>query len=210
MVKRIALFPRRSNYFVSANVLTIMRRMLLIVDPQYDFITGSLAVAGAEEAMNSLANYITDNDGKYEVKVLTADSHPANHMSFVENGGLWNAHCIEGTPGAAIWQPLMRALLSTSGDTILLKKGTDTATEEYSIFKNSDAAVRIKEIIRRHGIDIIDLCGIAGDVCVLDTLNDGRRLLGDGMFNVLTDYSPSIDGGASLQSAINSLQEKGR
>ena len=35
-----------------------MKSILLIVDPQNDFITGSLAVEGAKEKMMKLADYI--------------------------------------------------------------------------------------------------------------------------------------------------------
>ena len=35
-----------------------MKKILLIVDPQNDFITGSLAVEGTKEKMMKLADYI--------------------------------------------------------------------------------------------------------------------------------------------------------
>lgn len=55
---------------------SLSRRMLLIVDPQIDFICGSLPVEGAEKAMNSLSEYIRQSDGDYTIKVVTADRHP--------------------------------------------------------------------------------------------------------------------------------------
>lgn len=180
-----------------------MKKMLLIVDPQNDFITGALAVDGAREAMDSLAEYIRATDGMYSIRVVTADSHPCDHMSFIENGGRWVSHCVAGTPGAAIWDALLKALDETSGKTVFLKKGTIRDTEEYSIFKNGYAAGVIRRIVEKEGIDTIDLCGIAGDICVLDTLTDGRKLLGKDIFNVLTDFSPSIDGGKALMNAIS-------
>ena len=35
--------------------------MLIVVDPQIDFISGSLPVPGAAEAMNQLADYVKAN-----------------------------------------------------------------------------------------------------------------------------------------------------
>lgn len=58
------------------------RRLLMIVDPQVDFITGTLPVPGAEAAMNDLAEYITQTNGDYTLKIVTADRHPFNHFSF--------------------------------------------------------------------------------------------------------------------------------
>lgn len=37
-----------------------MKKLLLIVDPQIDFITGTLPVAGAAEAMDALAKYVKE------------------------------------------------------------------------------------------------------------------------------------------------------
>ena len=39
-----------------------MNRLLLIVDPQIDFISGSLAVNGAAKAMDALADYLYKRD----------------------------------------------------------------------------------------------------------------------------------------------------
>ncbi len=42
-----------------------MNGMLVIVDPQNDFINGALPVPGAEKAMNDLAEYVKENGRKY-------------------------------------------------------------------------------------------------------------------------------------------------
>lgn len=64
-----------------------MNRLLLIVDPQIDFINGSLPVPGAEAAMDALAAYVAAQDGQYAAKVVTCDFHPHDHCSFTANGG---------------------------------------------------------------------------------------------------------------------------
>ena len=74
-------------------------RLLLIIDPQLDFINGTLPVPGAVEAMNALATYITTNSSAYCLKIITADSHPYNHFSFLENGGQWPRHCVHDKRG---------------------------------------------------------------------------------------------------------------
>ena len=66
-----------------------MKRMLMIIDPQIDFISGSMAVEGAAEKMDALIKYIEKMDGKYACKAVTLDWHPFNHCSFEENGGQW-------------------------------------------------------------------------------------------------------------------------
>ena len=123
-------------------------------------------------------------------------------MSFCDNGGEWPRHCVHDTVGAAIWPAVFDALYSTAGDCRILHKGEATDREEYSIFDSSQAAAAIQETVGRCKITDIDICGLAGDVCVLSSLRQGRELLPEVRFNVLTDFSPSIDGGTALSAFI--------
>lgn len=175
-----------------------MNKMLLIVDPQIDFITGTLPVPGAEEAMNSLARYIDANGGEYLHIAVTADCHPMNHCSFDINGGQWPRHCVEGSVGAAIWPALMESLYKYAPIVTLHYKGRIPEREEYSILMNTDEGSRLDEIIASLSIDRIDICGIAGDVCVASTLRDAMTRWGTGILSVLEQFSPSLDGGKCL------------
>lgn len=178
--------------------MTQSNNLLLIVDPQVDFITGALPVPGAKSAIDGLAAYIADNcPVHFSHIVITADAHPFNHCSFVQNGGQWPRHCVHDSIGAAIWQPLMDALYDFDGRVSILHKGCRPDCEEYSIFVNKDAAEQIIAITQSENIDRIYICGLAGDVCVAATLADGRALLGN-IFTVLNRFSPSFDGGRKL------------
>lgn len=175
-----------------------MARALLIVDPQSDFITGSLPVPGAEAAMNGLAAYLRENEGAYALKIITGDRHPLNHCSFEGNGGRWPVHCVADSPGAAVWPALLAAANDSAGPVHMLSKGCSPAREEYSIFQDEGARATIAALLREHGIEGVDICGLAGDVCVLNTLADGIRLYGNGFFRVLKEFSPSLDNGSRL------------
>ena len=85
-------------------------KALLVVDPQIDFITGSLPVPGAEQAMDKLAEYIKENGAEYTHVIVTADRHPLTHCSFTQNGGEWPRHCVADSVGAAIWPAIMETL----------------------------------------------------------------------------------------------------
>lgn len=172
------------------------KKLLLIVDPQIDFVNGSLPVEGADTAMKKLGEYIQAHDGEYLVKVVTTDWHPYHHCSFKAQGGPWPSHCVQNTVGAAIWPDLIDPLNQTQGDLCVLRKGDNQDTEEYSIFKNTYSKLLLSQIIKE--MDQVDVCGIAGDICVLNTLKDGIELFGKEKFNILTEYCPSIDKGEAL------------
>ena len=184
------------------------KRMLLVVDPQVDFVSGSLPVPGAEEAMEMLSRYIKECDGEYSVKIITADSHPYDHQSFEDFGGEWPRHCVHDTVGAAIWPSVFESVYSTYGKSYVLHKGCNRDREEYSIFGNEESAATLGAIISYQDIGEIDICGLAGDVCVLSTLRDAIVRYPAIRINVLTEFSPSIDGGVSLAEFLKSRNLK--
>lgn len=179
-----------------------MNRLLLIVDPQIDFISGTLPVPGAEAAMDALAAYVAEQGDSYAVTAVTCDFHPHDHCSFSGSGGQWPPHCIAHSTGAAVWPALHAALCSSRSPLEMLCKGQDAQTEEYSIFKNAEARERLRALVADKGIERIDVCGIAGDICVLQTLRDGVELFGPERFHVLEAFAPSLDGGASLNAFV--------
>lgn len=174
----------------------------MIIDPQVDFISGALPVPEADRVMNSLALHIKKKSSEYEHIVVTADRHPFNHCSFVDAGGIWPRHCVSDSIGAAIWQPVIDAIYESNAGVSILYKGEDAKKEEYSIFKNDKSANLFMNVIREKSIGNIEICGLAGDVCVKDTISDGIKVLDKSMFKILTKYSPSLDGGKALNELI--------
>lgn len=62
-----------------------MKRVLLIIDPQNDFVNsvdGSLYVPNAEEAIKNLINFLTNNRSIFDKVIATQDYHPKNHIGF--------------------------------------------------------------------------------------------------------------------------------
>ena len=55
------------------------KKILIVVDPQVDFVSGTLAVPDAVDAMDRLAAYIRDKGREYGHVIVTADRHPMNH-----------------------------------------------------------------------------------------------------------------------------------
>ncbi|MDE5794291.1 MAG: isochorismatase family protein [Muribaculaceae bacterium] len=176
------------------------KRLLLIVDPQIDFITGTLPVPNARPAMDALAEYVDHNGNIYDLICVTCDRHPLRHSSFSDYGGQWPSHCVESSVGAAIWTPLMKALEKHSDTVRFLYKGESLDKDEYSIFLSSKGATEMERLIKVFDIEEIDICGLAGDVCVANTLRDAFRLYPNIRFRILDNYTASLDGGTLLAS----------
>lgn len=182
----------------------MITKILLIVDPQNDFITGTLAVKEAKEKMMKLSDYLRNTEHpQYYYVCITMDSHPEDHCSFKENGGIWPKHCIVYSNGWNSPEYLDESL--GEFPVIRYHKGTESDKEEYSIFDNTeDGRLLIKhisELIDEGGVSV-DICGIAGDYCVLETLKGLMQHVSPRYIKVLTQYTASIDGGEKLMNFI--------
>ncbi len=66
---------------------------LIVVDVQNDFCPGgALGVDGGDQ----LGAVIAEAAAGAGTLVATRDMHPANHISFREQGGPWPPHCVVG------------------------------------------------------------------------------------------------------------------
>lgn len=183
-----------------------MKNILLIVDPQNDFITGTLPVEGAAEKMRQLADYILENSSSYDHIYITMDTHPTNHMSFIKNGGLWPDHCIYNEQGWELYPHIEYALKGCENVDFYLK-GNDPTREGYSIFdgeRDGDIlSYRLRTMLENDDEVYIDVCGIAGDYCVLETLKGLKEIVPTDNIYVIEDFTASIDGGAALNDFMN-------
>lgn len=136
------------------------------VDPQNDFIDGSLAVAEAEqiiEPINSIADEIRKHDGTV---VFTRDWHPEKTPHFDK----WPVHCVANTRGAEFHKDL-----NIQPDDIIINKGTGQ-TDGYSGWEGrSDKGETLESIIEPktpHEKVKVFLGGLATDFCVKSTARD--------------------------------------
>ena len=152
---------------------TMPGNLLIIVDPQIDFTTGSLAVAKGPEAMDVLAKVFEAGLGKkYTQIIVTQDFHPTNHCSFVEQGGVFPPHCVQGTEGVNVYPALQEALNNVETLITYLTKGNLADKEEFSIFQNEENGAVLTKLINDNKYEGIDICGIASDYCVYETAKD--------------------------------------
>ena len=167
-------------------------KTLLIIDAQHDFIDGSMAVEGAKETMDKLTEYVKEHGKEYEGIIFTVDWHPITHCSFQQHGGQWPNHCVAFSEGAALYNPLLMAAHEAHHLVFILTKGTVENKEEYSIFKNEQSFKILMNFLAVNDTQQIDVCGIAYDYCVHDSVEDAMKLGMSNKLHVLKDYCPCI------------------
>lgn len=188
---------------------------LIIVDCQNDFITGTMPVPGARGVLSNIKDFITRNKLEIEKILFTVDWHPYDHCSFKRNGGQWPQHCVQFTPGACIEPKLLKFVQSTSIPYEVVLKGQISEKEEYGAFSDIELVID-NALVSIYYFDSLYtafydsefiICGIAGDYCVKETINN--LLNGEIIPKVFLKGIASIDGGISIKTFIKEkeLQE---
>ena len=151
----------------------------VVVDMLNDFIDGSLACIGGEEAVEETRKFLEKNlegEGDSSVEILDTkpvlfirDHHPADHSSFKDFGGIWPAHCVAGTRGGEIHEKLLPFV----NEDLTFDKGCDRAVEQYSGFDGRNPAGQpLGEVLSLMDIKTVYVCGIATEYCVRSTCED--------------------------------------
>ena len=183
------------------------RITLIIVDCQYDFIDGSLAVNGAHIAIDNIIAFILDHKDNIDKIIFTLDWHPINHCSFKNNGGTWPPHCVQYTKGAGIDFNLYECVYHTGIPYDVILKGSNAAIEEYGAFSIHPLSDTLFDDFHSCHIDTnsdIVVCGIAGDYCVKETIKNILPLEP----KVFLKGIASIDDGTTIKNFIKACELK--
>ncbi|WP_285113970.1 isochorismatase family protein [Leifsonia sp. fls2-241-R2A-40a] len=186
-----------------------MTKALFIVDVQNDFTEGgALGVDGGSAVAAGITEYLAEHADDYALIVASRDWHDGHN----DNGGhfasdsepdfvdSWPVHCVAGTPGAD-YHPAF----DTARVGFHVRKGQGVPA--YSLFEGrTESGETVHQLLDEHGIQTIDVVGIATDYCVrasaLDALANGRQV------RVLTSLVAGV-APASSEAALAELAEAG-
>ncbi len=178
-----------------------MGKAIVVVDEIYGFLPGgALACEHSLEAVAATKALLERNKGRIPV-LFICDHHPANHCSFVEQGGPWPPHCVAGTREGEIHDDLKPFVQ----EELTFYKGCDPAQEQYSGFEGRNAAGQsLGEVLQLLGTEAVYVVGIATEYCVRNTAED---LLKAGFkVTILEDCLGWVDG----EGHKNTLPERAR
>ncbi len=142
---------------------------LVIVDMQKDFMPGgSLPVADADKIVKRINEYIRIFEETGRPLFFTRDWHPATHLSFEKNGGIWPDHCVQGTEGAEFCENLYLP----ADNKFIISKGFSQDFDAYSGFQGTDLC----NLLNERGIKRLFISGVATEYCVKQTLFGAENL----------------------------------
>jgi nicotinamidase/pyrazinamidase len=196
------------------------KRALLVVDVQNGFCAnGNLPVPGGEAVVPVINRLMAE--GGYDLIVASQDWHPPDHKSFAsqhpgkkpfEMGSLrgrpqvmWPDHCVQGSSDAELHPELDRNRIH-----LVQRKGEDRETDSYSAFRDNHAerTTGLDAELKRHGIEQLDVCGLATDYCVKFSALDAVAMLPGVKVRVIENASRGITP-EGVKSAFEELRQAG-
>ncbi len=127
-----------------------MKRTLIVVDMQKDFIDGSLGTKEACGIVENVKNKISEYADRQDEIIFTRDTHQADYLETSEGKKLPVEHCIQGTEG---WQ---------------IPEELRTANAIY-VDKPGFGWPYWRETVRQYHLDFceIEIVGLCTDICVV-------------------------------------------
>lgn len=129
-----------------------MKKILIVVDYQNDFVNGALGFPGAENLDKPIAEKVRAY-GKGNV-FYTLDTHDADYLNSREGAHLPIPHCIKNTPGWEVFGETKKALREVDAQSF--------TKESFGLLPTEDVLKLLPAYV-----DEIELVGLVSNICVL-------------------------------------------
>ena len=138
-----------------------MKKLLIVVDYQVDFVSGALGFEGAELLDERIAAKIEAYRESGDAVAFTFDTHHKNYLETYEGEHLPVVHCVEGTPGHALY-----------GKTGELYRDSDESYRKptfgsAALFNRLAQSQKVADSVGSLPFASIELVGLVSSICVL-------------------------------------------
>lgn len=128
-----------------------MKKCLIVIDYQNDFVSGTLGFSKAVELDNRIAQKIKEYHVNGDDVLFTFDTHHEDYLKSREGHYLPVAHCIKGTVGHALYG----------------KTSESRMTEDRCFEKNTFGSDGLYEYLKKTMYKRIELAGVVTNICVI-------------------------------------------
>ena len=157
-----------------------MKKLLVVVDYQKDFVDGALGFEGAEDIEDKIVGLVDYFDRNGDFIAFTLDTHEKDYLQTTEGKNLPVEHCIKGTDG---WK--------------LMERLDDYAKKYPKFEKHTFGSLDLGNYIRGIAplINEVYLVGLVSNICVISNAIIAKSALDkNGKVFVIKDAVGSPDG----------------
>ena len=153
-----------------------MKRLLIVVDFQNDFVNGSLGFDQAKELEKPIVELIKEYQKNNDEVVYTMDTHPQNYLNTYEGKHLPVTHCVENTEGWQLYGQV-KGLLKNA----------------RCFIKPTFPSLELAEYLKDKEYQDITLVGLVSHICVLSNAIMAKAALPQTPIRIMMNATSSID-----------------
>ncbi|MBQ8292334.1 MAG: cysteine hydrolase [Bacilli bacterium] len=127
-----------------------MKKLLIVVDYQNDFVTGSLGFKKAVDIEKGIFERVKEYEENGDDVIFTLDTHEASYLKTEEGIYLPVEHCLKGTNG----HELYGLVKEVAKNHLLIEKATFPSHKLLNYLLDKE-------------YECIELCGVVTNICVI-------------------------------------------
>ena len=153
-----------------------MKKLLIVVDYQVDFVTGSLGFPKAMAIEEGIVDKILEYENNGDDVIFTLDTHYDNYFETVEGVNLPVEHCIKNTVGHQLYGNVK-----------------DMALPHLLIEKETFGSSKLFSYLLENNYDEVALCGVVTNICVISNAIIVKSALPNAKIVIFKDLVASND-----------------
>lgn len=142
-------------------------KIIIIIDMQNDFITGSLGSPEAVEVRNKMIRYLNEQDYKNTKVIFTMDTHYSNYLNTFEGQKLPIPHCVKDTEGWEIDKEIYNSIPDNKKEIQFKRTFGSLDLTDTLIDMLLNSYIDDTEIPTEIPLDEIEIIGVCTDICVV-------------------------------------------
>ena len=127
-----------------------MKKILIVVDYQKDFVSGALGFAGAELIEDNICKKIAKYREEEQEIVYTLDTHDEDYPNTPEGKNL----------------PIPQCYVNTEGWQLAGKVAQAINTQDVVFIKPTFGSLELGNYLKENMYDYVELCGLVSYICV--------------------------------------------
>lgn len=153
-----------------------MKKLLIVVDYQNDFVNGSLGFSDGLKIETVIKDKINSYLNNGDDLIYTLDTHSIDYLDTFEGHNLPVKHCIENTFGHQIYF------------------SCDFSEKAVKVFrKNTFPSLELAKYLENKDYDEVELCGLVSNICVLSNAVMVKSALPNALIVIDALATASID-----------------
>lgn len=154
-----------------------MKKILVVVDYQRDFVNGSLGFNKAVELEKTIGQKIQLYKHNGDEVVFTLDTHMDNYLETQEGKKLPISHCIKNTEGWKLY-----------GEVAKLCDNTTKSFEKVTF-----GSLELAAYLEKNRYDYVELIGVVSNICVISNAVLAKAALPEAEIIVDSSCTASFD-----------------